>query len=41
MGDLALVGTEVDATGGSPADGVAADGGTDTGGEEGEKLRIR
>ncbi len=39
-GDAALVGTEVDAAGGSPAEGVAADGVTDAEGEEGKGGRI-
>ena len=34
-GDAALVGTEVDAAGGSPADGIAADGLADAEGEGG------
>jgi hypothetical protein len=37
MGNLALVGTEVDVTRGSPTDGVASDGEADTGGEGGER----
>jgi len=40
-GDTALVGTEVDATGGSPADGIAADGFADTEGEGGGGGRIK
>ncbi len=33
-GDLALVGTELDATGGCPMDGIEADGLADAGGKE-------
>ena len=36
-GDAALVGTEIDATGGSPTDGITTDGLADTEGEEGGK----
>jgi len=35
QGDLTLVGTQVDAAGSGPGDGVAPDGGADAGGERG------